>query len=69
MQKSPEACAFGDSITRCYYKPPNRTEARPVGKSYAINIEAEKMTFSELSNIVVELFRNWRVGIFGGRTA
>ena len=40
-----------------------------VGKSYAINIEAEKMTFSELSNIVVELFRNWRVGIFGGRTA
>ena len=32
----------------------------PVGKSYAINIEAEKMTFSELSNIVVEHLCNWR---------
>lgn len=69
MQKSPEACAFGDSITRCYYKPLNGTEARPVCKCFVSRVDDEKMTFSEISNIVVEHFCDWRVGIFGGRTA
>jgi hypothetical protein len=46
---------------------PYRTAAHPVGKSYAINIEAEKIAFSELSNIVVEHFYNWRATVFEGR--